>query len=86
MHLSLQSSSAPVRLIQFASTTVSQVEFGVFAKNGDSSATTTFSDGTASTFTIENNVSTQNGQPNDTFTHVETVAAPQGKEHLLYLN
>ena len=68
--LVLQSPSQPVTID--VPNTTTQVEFSVYAKNGDSTATTTLTSGTTSTFTIENDVDAQHPG----YTHVETVTAP----------
>ena len=50
--------------------------FQVFAKNGDHSATVTYTDGSTSTFSIQDNVNST--YPN--YVHQEVITAPEGKK------
>ena len=73
--LVLQSPSVPVVINLPDSKTVTEVGFGVYAKNGDSYGTVTYTDATTSTFTIENDVDSQHPH----YTHSEVVVAPTNK-------
>jgi hypothetical protein len=71
--LSFYSSTADAVVTLPSNTTTAS--FHVFAKNGDSVGTVTYSDGTTSTFTIQHNVSSEY----QSYVHQEVITAPAGK-------
>lgn len=71
--LSLRQSTADTLITLPANTTAAS--FQVFAKNGNHDAVVTYTDGTTSTFTIQDNVS----QDYPGYIHQETITAPAGK-------
>jgi hypothetical protein len=74
--LNLQGSYAPVVInVPNADGTVSEVGFGVYAKNGSITGSTTFTDQTGSTFLLQDNVNAQHPG----YVHVEVIMAPDGK-------
>ena len=73
--LSLQGSYAPVVInVPNSDGTVSEVGFGVYAKNGSITGSTTFTDQTGSTFLLQDNVNAQHPG----YVHVEVIMAPDG--------
>jgi hypothetical protein len=77
--LSLRQSTADTLITLPANTT--SASFQVFAKNGNHDAVVTYTDGTTSTFTIQDNVSLD--YPN--YIHQEIITAPTGKTILTIL-
>ena len=73
--LSFYSATADAVIALPSNTTTAS--FYVFAKNGDSTGTVTYSDGTTSTFTIQNNVSAE--YQAQSYVHQEIITAPAGK-------
>jgi predicted nucleic acid-binding Zn-ribbon protein len=71
--LSLYSPSATTTIIMPANTI--SAGFSVFAKNGNTTGTITYTDGTSETYTLQHNVSSE--YPN--YVHQETFTAPSGK-------
>jgi hypothetical protein len=71
--LTLRGSTADTLITMPANTT--SASFQVFAKNGSHNAVVTYTDGTTSTFSIQDNVSET--YPN--FVHQEVITAPAGK-------
>jgi hypothetical protein len=71
--LSLRQSTADTLITMPANTT--SASFQVFAKNGNHDAVVTYTDGTTSTFTIQDNVSLE--YPG--YVHQEVITAPAGK-------
>ena len=71
--LTLRGSTADTLITMPANTVTAS--FQVFAKNGDHNAVVTYTDGTTSTFNIQDNVSST--YPN--YVHQETITAPTGK-------
>ena len=71
--LNLQYPTAPLVIAVPSNTT--SASFEVYAKNGDETATITYTDGTTETFVIQNDVSS--AYPG--YHHTETITAPAGK-------
>jgi TolA protein len=71
--LTLRESTADTLITMPANTT--SASFQVFAKNGDHNAVVTYTDGTTSTFSIQDNVNET--YPN--YVHQEVITAPAGK-------
>jgi hypothetical protein len=73
--LNLQGSYSPVVInVPNADGTVSEVGFGVYAKNGSITGSTTFTDQTGSTFLLQDNVNAEHPG----YVHVEVIMAPDG--------
>ena len=72
--LSLYSPSATTTILMPANTI--SAGFSVFAKNGNTTGTITYTDGTSETYTLQHNVSSE--YPN--YVHQETFTAPAGKK------
>ena len=72
--LTMYSASANTTITVPTNTTAAS--FQMFAKNGDSTGTVTYTDGTTESFVLQHNVSSE--YPN--YTHTETFTAPEGKK------
>jgi hypothetical protein len=72
--LTLRGATADTLITMPTNTTAAS--FQVFAKNGDHSATVTYTDGSTSTFSIQDNVNST--YPN--YVHQEVITAPEGKK------